>query len=51
LNKAELNKAEVKEPTVDTKDPAAETKAPESGTVEPVDATNNETKIKAVTGN
>jgi two-component system nitrogen regulation sensor histidine kinase NtrY len=50
-NKAELNKAEVKEPTVDTKDPAAETKAPESGTVEPVDATNNETKIKAVTGN
>ena len=51
LNKAEPNKAEVKEPTVDTKDPAAETKAPESGTVEPVDATNNETKIKAVTGN
>jgi two-component system nitrogen regulation sensor histidine kinase NtrY len=51
LNKAEPNKAEVKEPTVDTKDPAAETKAPESGTVEPVDATNNETKIKAATGN
>jgi two-component system nitrogen regulation sensor histidine kinase NtrY len=51
VNKAELNKADVKEPIVDTKDPAAETKAPESGTVEPVDATNNETKIKAATGN
>ena len=50
-NKTDLNKAEVKEPTVETKDPAAETKAPETGTVEPVDATNNETKIKAVTGN
>jgi len=48
--KTELNKAEVKEPTVDTKHPVAETKAPESGTVEPVDATNNETKIKAATG-
>ena len=43
-------KAEVKEPAT-AKDPVAETKAPESGTVGPVDATNNETKIKAATGN
>jgi two-component system nitrogen regulation sensor histidine kinase NtrY len=31
--------------------PAAETKQPESGTIEPVDTTNNETKIEAATGN
>ena len=49
--KTELNKAEVKEPAADAKDPVAETKAPESGTVGPVEATNNETKIKAATGN
>jgi two-component system, NtrC family, nitrogen regulation sensor histidine kinase NtrY len=39
------------EPTVDTKGPAAETKPPEAGTIEPVDATNNQAKIKAATGN
>jgi two-component system nitrogen regulation sensor histidine kinase NtrY len=61
LNKPELSKSgpniaavtetKAKEPSVDTKQPAGETKAPESGTVEPVEATNNQAKIKAATGN
>src|SRR5665213_2281657 len=34
----------------EVKQPATETKVPESGTIEPTDTTNNETKIKAVTG-
>jgi two-component system, NtrC family, nitrogen regulation sensor histidine kinase NtrY len=50
-NRAEVSETTAKEPTVDTKNPTAETKRPESGTVEPVDATNNQAKIKAVTGN
>ncbi len=49
-------KSDVKEQATDAKAPAAETKGPEpdtkeSGTVEPVDTTNNETKIEAATGN
>ncbi len=39
------------EATTETKPPESETKAPESGTVEPPHATNNETKIRAATGN
>ena len=50
-NRAEVSETQAKEPTVNTKGPAAETKPPESGTVEPVDATNNQAKIKAATGN
>jgi hypothetical protein len=33
------------------KEPAVETKAPASETAEPIDATNNQTKIEATTGN
>jgi two-component system nitrogen regulation sensor histidine kinase NtrY len=44
-------KVEVKEQTTDTGEPGSETKQPEAGTIEPVGATNNETKIKAATGN
>jgi two-component system, NtrC family, nitrogen regulation sensor histidine kinase NtrY len=50
-NRAEVSETKTNEPTVDTKDPAGETKRAESGTVEPVDATNNQAKIKAATGN
>jgi two-component system nitrogen regulation sensor histidine kinase NtrY len=47
----EAAKAEAKEsPNATTKEPAIETKAPESGTIEPVNTTNNETKIEAATG-
>jgi two-component system nitrogen regulation sensor histidine kinase NtrY len=38
-------------PTIETKGPVRETKQPASETTEPTDATNNETKIKAATGN
>jgi two-component system, NtrC family, nitrogen regulation sensor histidine kinase NtrY len=38
-------------PKPEAKEQAAETKQPASGTVEPADATNNETKIEAATGN
>jgi len=38
-------------PKPEAKEQAPETKQPASGTVEPVDATNNETKIEAATGN
>ncbi len=38
-------------PTVEAKGPVHETKQPASETTEPADATNNETKIKAATGN
>jgi two-component system nitrogen regulation sensor histidine kinase NtrY len=38
-------------PTIETKGPVRETKQPASETTEPADATNNETKIKAATGN
>jgi two-component system nitrogen regulation sensor histidine kinase NtrY len=38
-------------PTIETKGPVRETKQPASETIEPADATNNETKIKAATGN
>jgi two-component system, NtrC family, nitrogen regulation sensor histidine kinase NtrY len=44
-------KAEAKEPEAEAKEPAPETKAAESETIEPIDATNNETKIEAATGN
>ncbi len=47
----EAAKAEVKEPAdATTKEPAIATKARESGTIEPVNTTNNETKIEAATG-
>jgi two-component system nitrogen regulation sensor histidine kinase NtrY len=38
-------------PKVDVKEPAPETKPPASGTAAPADATNNETRIEAATGN
>jgi two-component system nitrogen regulation sensor histidine kinase NtrY len=38
-------------PKPETKEPAVQTKPPESGTVEPTDATNNEAKAVAATGN
>jgi two-component system nitrogen regulation sensor histidine kinase NtrY len=38
-------------PKPEAKEQASETEQPASGTVEPADATNNETKIKAATGN
>jgi two-component system nitrogen regulation sensor histidine kinase NtrY len=38
-------------PKPEAKEQAPETKQPASGTVEPADATNNETKIEAATGN
>jgi two-component system, NtrC family, nitrogen regulation sensor histidine kinase NtrY len=38
-------------PNPEAKEQAPETKQPASGTVEPADATNNETKIEAATGN
>jgi two-component system, NtrC family, nitrogen regulation sensor histidine kinase NtrY len=38
-------------PKPEAKEQASETKQPASGTVEPVGATNNETKIEAATGN
>jgi two-component system, NtrC family, nitrogen regulation sensor histidine kinase NtrY len=38
-------------PKVDVKEPATETKQPVSETAEPADATNNEPKIEAATGN
>ena len=38
-------------PKHEAKEPAAETKTPASETTEPPDATNNETKIEAATGN
>jgi two-component system nitrogen regulation sensor histidine kinase NtrY len=38
-------------PTVEAKEPVHETKPPASKTIEPADATTNETKIKAATGN
>jgi two-component system, NtrC family, nitrogen regulation sensor histidine kinase NtrY len=44
-------KPELKEETVGTKEPVSATKEPESGTIEPANATNNETKIEAATGN
>jgi two-component system nitrogen regulation sensor histidine kinase NtrY len=44
-------KVEAKEPATAPKEPAPETKAPESETIEPADATNNEPKIEAATGN
>jgi two-component system nitrogen regulation sensor histidine kinase NtrY len=47
----EAAKAEAKEPAdATTKETAIATKAPESGTIEPVNTTNNETKIEAATG-
>jgi two-component system nitrogen regulation sensor histidine kinase NtrY len=38
-------------PKAEAKEPASETKPPASETAGPADATNNETKIKAATGN
>jgi two-component system, NtrC family, nitrogen regulation sensor histidine kinase NtrY len=35
----------------EVKEPAVETKAPTSETAEPIDATNNQTKVEAATGN
>lgn len=50
-NRAEASATTAKEPAVETKGPAAETKRPEAETIEPVDATNNQARIKAATGN
>src|SRR6202012_468697 len=50
-NKAEVSATIAKEPAAEAKDPAAETKRLEAETIEPVDATNNQAKIKAATGN
>jgi two-component system nitrogen regulation sensor histidine kinase NtrY len=44
-------KSEAKEQPPETKEQGSETKAPESETIEPASATNDETKIKAATGN
>ena len=43
-------KSEANEPSIGVKAPVSETKPPESGTIDPANATNNETKIEAATG-